>query len=185
MTARRFRPEDEAGMTLIELLVVSILGVVVLGIAGTLLVTTVRGEARTVERAASVPEARVMMEGLTRELREGYGVEVAEANRLILLTYVNRTSCGGQPASSSIECRVSYECAGGTCDRAEGSVGGGLGTPVEVVRGIAAEDVFSYTPSAADPTYVGVRLRIPSADGTDDDVTLEDGVALRNTVLGG
>ena len=176
---------DEEGLTLIELLLVTVLGTVIF-IAGTnILIASVRGESQASDRAAAVQEARVMIEGVTREVREGYGVEVADSNSLTLLTYVRKASCGGAPASESIACRVTYECQAGTCTRGESDPeGSGPGTPVEVVRGVASDAVFSYSPSASDPNYVGVELVMPAELEGEDAITLEDGVALRNTLLG-
>lgn len=176
---------DQAAFSLIELLIVSTVGLVLLAGAGSLLTAAAHSDANARERAAAVPQARVMMEGLTRELREGHGVEVAEPNRIVLLTFVGRSTCGGSPATSSIQCRVSYECAAGSCTRAEGEPGGSLGPARTVVEGIAAEDVFGYGPDASDPNYVSVRLRMPVGDGAEDAITLEDGVALRNVAPGG
>jgi hypothetical protein len=43
--------------------------------------------------------------------------------------------------------------------------------------------VFTYTPSAAAPEYIGVTLTFPATDDpgeTEDAITLRDGVNLRN-----
>ena len=177
---------DERGLTLVELLVVIMLSLVILFAATNVLIASVTGEKRARDRAGQIQDARVMVERVSRELRKGYGVEVAEPARLTLLTYVLRASCGGSPATESIACRVAYECEAGACTRAETDPGGpGTGgTPVETVRGLSSDSVFSYDPSATDPNYVSVRLELPAELEGEDAITLEDGVALRNVGLG-
>jgi prepilin-type N-terminal cleavage/methylation domain-containing protein len=177
---------DERGLTLIELLVVIVLSLVILFAGTNVLIASVTGEKRERDRAGQIQDARVMIESVSRELRKGYGVELAEPARLTLLTYVLHDSCGGSPATESIACRVAYECAAGTCTRTETDPGGSGtgGTPVETVRGISSDDIFSYEPSAADPGYVSIRLELPAELEGEDAITLEDGVALRNVALG-
>jgi len=47
------------------------------------------------------------------------------------------------------------------------------------VSGLSSNDVFSYSPDATDPTYVGITLVFPAENG-EEAITLTDGVALRN-----
>ena len=175
------RARDERGFTLVELLVAMTAMLVVLGAGYALLQVTLRNEPRISERAASVQEARVLMERISRELRQGYGVDTAQPSQLVILTYVRRTACGGSTASSSIPCQVTYTCSSGSCTRTERNPDGSGGAPsVQIVEGLSYSDVFEYLPSAAEPDYVGLRFSFP-ARGGDDAVTLDDGVALRNT----
>ncbi|MDQ3758888.1 MAG: hypothetical protein M3331_02950, partial [Actinomycetota bacterium] len=129
-----------------------------------------------------IQEARVVMERLTREMRQGSLVTTATANQLSVVTNVNSAPCGG-PASTDVQpCRVTYVCTGGQCTRSEANPdGAGASTPVVVVRGISTDPVFTYTPSAAAPDYVGVALEFPAREG-DDSITLTDGVTMRNAM---
>lgn len=170
---------NERGFTLIELLIATALGLVVIGGALTVFIGGVRSEPRAASKAAALEEARVTTDRITRELRQGREVSVAGPSELAILTYVKQASCGGAAASTSIPCLVTYRCAGETCTRTVAAPGGGESGPaVQVAEGLASPEVFSYSPSAAEPSYVGVSFSF-ATDG--EPVTLEDGVALRNT----
>jgi hypothetical protein len=179
---RALRRED--GVTLVELLWVAVLGILVFGLALTMLEFAVRTEPRLSERAASVQQGRALTERITRELRQGATVSIATPSRLVFATYVKRSSCGGSPADTAIQCQVEYSCSAGTCTRTERNTdGSGGGGPVQLVDGLVTSDVFSYLPTPDGPDYVGVRLVYPATDApgeTEDAVTLEDGVNLRN-----
>lgn len=170
-------------MTLIELLVATSLSLIVIAGGYALMVSVTRGEADQRERVGSVQQARVMADRITREIRQGYGVETAQADQLELLTWVKSASCGGAPAASSVECRVVYSCSAGRCTRGESDPDATPSSSTELVRGLADDAVFEYAPSAADPTWVGIRLSFPAGEG-EDAITLEDGAALRNASFG-
>lgn len=174
---------DEQGFTLIELLVVASIGLIVFGGATTLLVGTVRGESDQRDRSAQVQQARVALERLTREVRQGDAVATAEPSSFSLETWVKRGSCGGAPASSSIQCRVTYQCSGDSCTREETDPGvAATGSGAQVVEGLIDDTIFTYAP-AADPTWIGIELKLGNP-GEADSVTLSGGVALRNAVVG-
>jgi Tfp pilus assembly protein PilW len=177
----------DEGVTLVELLLVAVLGVLVLGIGVMLLILAVRAEPRLSERAASIQQGRALMERLTREVRQGATVSVATPERLVFATFVKRASCGGPTAATAIQCQVEYSCTSGACSRTERNTNGtGGGAPVQLVEGLLSSSVFTYTPSATSPEYVRVRLAYPATDEqgeTEDAVTLEDGVNLRNFPL--
>jgi type II secretory pathway pseudopilin PulG len=174
----------EEGMTLPELLIVMVLGILVFSIGLMMLNFAVRTEPRLSERAASVQQGRALMERLTRELRQGATVRVATPSLLVFSTYVKQASCGGASSTTAIQCQVEYLCMDGACSRTERNTNGtGGGEPVELVDGLMSSDVFSYVPSPTSPEYVNVRLVYPATDEqgeTEDAVTLEDGVNLRN-----
>jgi len=176
---RRAR-EDEGGFTLIELLVAAVVGLIVVGSAVTVFTSALRNEPRVSSRAGDVQQARTTMERITRELRQGWGVPVATTSSLSILTYVKSAACGGPASSTSIACRVSYTCSSSACTRSERNPDGSGSAPAQtVVTGLQSGSGFAYAPSAATPTYVGVRLILAST-GDDDSITLSDGVTLRN-----
>ena len=170
---------EECGFTLIELLVATGLGLMVIGGAFVVFSGGVRSEPRAQSKAAALEEARVTVDRITRELRQGREVTVASPTELTILTYVKQASCGDAAAGTSISCQVAYRCSGETCTRTVELPGGGeAGPSVQVAAGLADASVFSYSPSASEPSYVGVSLSF-SDEG--EPVTLEDGAALRNT----
>src|SRR5665811_836960 len=171
---------SERGYTLIELLVAATVGMVVLGGAVTVFVGAVRSEPRTAEQVTAIQQGRVALERITRELRQGTDVTTATASQLAVVTYVKQASCAGAPASSSIACRVTYTCTAGACSRVVAEPDGSApGAATEVIGGLSTTEVFSYSPSATDPDYVGVSLQF-DADRGGAPVALADGVTLRN-----
>lgn len=176
-TAAALRRE-EGGVTLIELLIAASVGLVVVGGALTMFMGAIRSEPRTASKVASIQQARTTVDRITRELRQGLETPTATASKLAIVTYVKAATCGGAAASTSIPCRVTYECEAGACTRIVAKPDGSApGSEVQVASGLASSSVFSYSPSEVDPTYVGVTFAF-STNG--DPVTLSDGVALRN-----
>lgn len=171
--------KDERGFTLIELMIATALGLIVIGGALTVFVGGVRSEPRAASKAVALEEARATTDEITRELRQGREVPVARPSELAILTYVKQATCGGAAASTSIPCLVTYRCAGETCTRTVAQPDGREpGTAVRVAENLTSPEVFSYSPSATEPSYVGVSFSF----ATDTEpVTLEDGAALRNT----
>lgn len=184
MAAARTKLGEESGFTLVELLLVAVLGLVVLTAGYGLLQTTARGQVTQSEQAAQTQQARAMVERITREVRQGSGVVSATGSSLALVTWVKSSSCGGTPgAGSSIECRVTYQCSSGACTREETDPGvAASGGSTLVVDGLSPAPVFTYTPSAGDPTYIEVKLEFQ--DSGEETVSIEGGVALRNSVVG-
>jgi Tfp pilus assembly protein PilW len=169
---------QERGFTLIELLIATTLGMVVVGAALAMFIGGVRSEPRTAAKVAAIQDARVVLDRITREVRQGIEVETSLPNKLEIVTYVKATSCNGTPAATSIPCRVTYECDGDACTRTVAQPdGSSAGTPRQVVDGLASPNVFDPEPDG-EPTYVGINFVLVSGD--DDPVTLGDGVALRN-----
>lgn len=164
---------EERGFTLIELLIATSLGLVVVGAALAMFIGGVRSEPKTAAKVATIQDARVVLDRMTRELRQGIEVS-ATSSQLEIVTYVKAASCGGAPGSTSIPCEVTYVCAGDACTRTVADPDGGSpGPATEVVDGLVSTNVFE-----TDPAYVGIEFVLMSGD--DDPVTLEDGVALRN-----
>lgn len=172
----------ERGLTLVELLVAASLGLLVVGGAMTMFIGAVRSEPRTAAKVGAIQQARVTIERVSRELRQGLEVPTSPAptaSHLEIVTYVKTTGCGGEAGGESIACRVIYDCEGDACTRAVAEPdGGNPGPAVTVATDLADAGVFSYAPSAADPAYVGVEFALANEGG--DPIVLDDGVALRN-----
>lgn len=175
----------EGGFTLAEMLV-SIM-ITLIAFSSSLMVLNIAqsSQPRISHRSESIQAGRVWIERLTRELRQGATmVGTPTASSMTFLTYVQHAACGSSTPGSSIQCRVSYLCTAGTCTRTESNTDGtGMGAGVQVVSGLLSSDVFTYSPTAAGAEYVGVSLSFPASDEageTEDAVTLQDGVNLRN-----
>jgi Tfp pilus assembly protein PilW len=176
----RYRARQQGGMSLPEMLIAVTIGLAVVGGAVAAFAVSARSQPRVSDRAGDIQHARSTIEQLTREVRQGSLVTSASATQLSVLTYVDKASCGGPTATTAIQCRVDYTCESGACTRAERNPdGSGSSAAVQVVSGLASSNVFTYSPSAASPTFVGVELSFPAEDG-DDSISLADGVALRN-----
>ena len=176
---------EEGGYTLAEMLVAIMITLIAFSSALMVLNIAQTSQPQISHRSESIQEGRVWIERLTRELRQGATmVGTPTASSMTFLTYVQHTSCGSSTAGSSIQCRVSYVCTAGTCTRSERNPDGtGTGAADQVVTGLQSNSVFTYTPSAAGAEYVGVSLRFPPSEETgetEDAVTLQDGVSLRN-----
>jgi prepilin-type N-terminal cleavage/methylation domain-containing protein len=180
--AARALRREESGFTLIELLVATSLGLVVIGAAFTMFAGAIHSQPRDTTKIAAMQQARTTLDRITRELRQGLEVvpsaPTPTASQMAVVTYVKQATCGGTAASTSIPCRVTYTCSGSTCTRVVAQPNGSApGTAVTVASGLAGTNVFTYSPSAADPSYVGVSL---SFTGSGQPFTLGDGVTLRN-----
>lgn len=171
---------DERGFTLVEMLVATTLSLVIVGAAVQVFTASLRSQPRENSRASKIQGARTAIDRITRELRQGSSVPVATSSQLSMITYVNSASCAGAASTTSIQCRVTYACSGGACTRSVANPDGtGGGSAKAVVSGLSGPAIFTYSPSSANPTYVGVHMVFPAESG-DDAVTLDDGVALRN-----
>lgn len=183
----RLGPNRQAGLTLVELLVAMAMGVILMGVAGTMVISAMRAQPDVSKRAQNISEARWMLERLTHELRNGIAVETATSSEISFRTYVRRTSCGGTgtlpSGSPAIECQVTYSCTTTSCARAEADPGSAeAGSARTIFSGIDDSSVFSYSPNAEKPTYVRITLHIPNPSGPAD-LTVSDGVSLRNATL--
>ncbi|MGB7684968.1 MAG: hypothetical protein WBL45_04210 [Solirubrobacterales bacterium] len=187
LTRRLHEAPGEAGLTLIELLVATMLSVILLGAIASLVISPLRSQPKISEKAADVQTVRWVMGRLTQELREGVVVNKATASQASFQTYVRSSTCGGTgtlPSSSSaIKCQVTYTCSGSSCTRIESSPGVYTGAASTVFTGLNnSSSVFTYSPSSASPTFVGITIRIPSTDGSAA-TTVSDGASLRNATL--
>ncbi len=171
---------SDEGFTLIELLVATTLGLIVIGAAVTMFVSAIHSQPRDTSKVAAMQEARTTVDRMTRELRQGWETPTASPSQLAVVTYVKAATCGGAAASTAIPCRVTYTCSGTTCTRVVAQPNGSApGPAVRVASGLTSTNVFTYSPSATDPSYIGVSLAVSAGSG--QPFTLGDGVALRNS----
>jgi prepilin-type N-terminal cleavage/methylation domain-containing protein len=172
---------SERGFTLVELLVAITIGMVVLGGAVTVFIGAVRSGPRTSAKVTAVQQGRVVIDRMTRELRQGGEVldtPAATASQISFITYVKRSTCTGSVAAASIPCRVTYACTADACSRQVADPDGSpSGASVQIVSGLATTNVFSYVPPT-DPSYVGVELAFAQSEG--GPVVVADGATLRN-----
>lgn len=181
---RRVRSEE--GFTLVELTIAMAMLIAVLSIATPLITSAMRSEPELRERSANVQEARIVLDRLTREIREGVSVVTANPTTFAYRTYTRKSTCGGTAilpsGAAPMLCRVTYQCVGGICRRTEAREDGASpGPAVEFIRGLQTNNIFVYTP-AVSPTFVEVTLVLPDPDGTGN-LTIEDGATLRNATL--
>lgn len=186
----RRRPEasGEAGFTLVELLVATAAALALMGTLVMVMTSLIRAQPEAEERAGQIQDARVVLERMVRELRQGIPVTGAAASQtqLTIDTYT-RAGCGSAPATASaVLCRVTYTCSGpvgeAACTRTAGN-----GSPATVLTDLRTAAVFSYgattspgcdLSSAAAPSFVCMTLAYPSENG--ESVTVEDSAYLRN-----
>jgi type II secretory pathway pseudopilin PulG len=187
---QRLAPGD-GGFTLIELLIASTMAVIVMSGVATLVISAVRGQPEISKRAQNVSTARWVLERMTREVRNGIAITPGKAtsDEVSFRTYVRTSSCstGGTPAGEdpAIECQVTYKCstAGATtCTRTQSAPNTYTGTTTTVISGLGSSNVFGYTPSTGDPTYIEITLSIPNPSGGGS-LTVTDGASLRNATL--
>ncbi len=181
---KRPRLKGESGMTLVELLVAAAMSVILVSAACSMLISAVREQPKLSKKAQEISTARYVLEGMTREIRNGIAVYPgATGSKVEFKTRVRRTACGGQvqesPSLPSIECRVTYSCTTTACTRTETlpTVPGASGTPVPLVGNLDSNKVFNYEPSE-DPSYVGITLHIENPEGQGE-LTVTDGAGLR------
>jgi Tfp pilus assembly protein PilW len=178
----------EDGITMIELLVAAAMGVVLFAAAASLMISALKDQPKLSERAQTISTARWVMERFTREIRNGITVAPgkATASEVSFTTYVRTPTCGvaGTLASGTkaIPCQVTYRCTTTSCSRIEAAPGVYTGAARQIFSGIASSSVFSYSPNAAQATFVRVTLQFPNPSGTGA-LTISDGASLRNATL--
>jgi Tfp pilus assembly protein PilW len=171
---------SEGGYTLIELLVAGTMAMVVLGGAVTVFIGAVRSEPRTSSKVSAIERGRIAVERITRELRQASDVVPAGDSGLAMITYLPQGNCGAS-AEGSEPCKVTYACTAAKCMRTVAHPDGSSpGAAMQVVDGLASNEVFDYSPSeaGAEPEYVEVELSFTTLEG--GPVVVTDGAAPRN-----
>jgi|GEM_PF-5947968 len=174
----------QAGFTLVETIVTMVAGLIVLGVAVTLLNSGQRIQARDSEWALIMQQDRAGLARIVRDIRQATKVNEAGAGSIKFVI-----------ASQKLE--VKYECTsaqGGTtfkqCVRLaaeEGKVLPASG-PIVAKDLLNGSSVFTYTPSSASPRAAIVKLEIPAqgtlkqagSTGYTHHAVLEDAAFIRN-----
>lgn len=187
-------------MTLVEVLVALIMGTIVVGGATSMLISAVRQQPEQQQQAQSISTARVQLERMTREIRNGTSVTTAGSTGVSFVARVRREACGGGVQASastpSIECQIVYSCTTTSCTRTELAVGATSGgTATTIVTDIDSDAVFCFVPSSntdpsecgpakpgTPPTYIGITLSVPNLSERGH-LTISDGASLRSATL--
>jgi hypothetical protein len=161
------------------MLVAVMIGMVVLGGAVTIFMGAVKSEPRTSAKVSAIQEGRVALERITREVRQGVEVvDGSQPNRLVLITYVKQSPCGGAASGTAIPCQVTYDCEGDVCTREVAAPDGAFpGPETQVVSDLSSTAVFSW--SESEPDRVEVELAFEKSQSTGSTV-LADGATLRS-----
>lgn len=163
ISARRRHFED--GFTILEVaMTTSILMVVIVSLLG-VFVSTQRSQAYVTDRAATLDDLRLAMDRLTKELRQATVIQAGATATAISV----RTFVGGNDEA------VTWQVSGGTLRRSDE-----WGGNVPVLTPITNTDVFTYSPSAAQPLVVTVRLQTRPRSSPDVLMELTSEIRLRN-----
>ncbi len=171
-------PMDE-GFTLIELLVATAMMVIICGAAVTMLISAMKTQPKSSERADQIGNARNAIEKLTTDIRQGERATLSSASSITLTTYCDRST-------GVAKCQVSYSCAeepGAAPPRSAQPRYGctrRVGTePARIaLSGLASSEVFSGD-GRTEPRYIAVKVQLPTP-GEQSVTVLEDGAALHN-----
>ena len=175
----------EDGFTLIELLVGMAVSLVVFTATLTVMSVAFNQQSQTDRRAQAIQLGSVMAERMAREIRQasqatietGAGAPVSTGGRLDLLAPVAAT-----PGAAKTTMHVVYDCtAADQCTRAQGPVGGTLGTATLVIAQVSnGSGVFRGTPGATNPQFISLTLDQSLGAPFSNPVEFQDGVALRD-----
>lgn len=166
---------EERGFTLVELLVATAIGLALIGVTVALVISALQSEPRSSSRSTQIEAGRVMLERITRQLREGCKVvgDGAVGNGFRkLAVYMN---CDAGPTTI-------YDCGTATGDDQCFRQDVASGKSELMVSGLEVDPngvwpVFVIS----NDNYVEIHLRFPRDEaGGGESVTLSDGVAMRN-----
>lgn len=187
------RGRDTHGFMLIELLVVVALLLVVVGATLTLLVVGTRSANRDQAFSDEISATEAGLDRMAHEIRQATSVTATTANSIDFIL-----TLGARPT------RVFYECdipVPGTsfnqCVRLSAPAGAALPAlstgrvvAAQIANGTLADPVFGFSPNGIAPTYVDVKLEVPSSgsvaagQGLRHNTVLDSGAYLRNLDVG-
>jgi prepilin-type N-terminal cleavage/methylation domain-containing protein len=155
------------GFTLVELLVGMLIAVLVLTGVMSLMISGVNDQGLVEARTYQLEQGQAGMQQLVRALREATSVTLVSSSSI---TY-------SEPVATGTE-SVSFSCSTTTTDCTSTA----NGVQQTAITGVINGNVFTASPSASSPTYIGITLEISASKQTP--VTLTDGAGLRNMTLG-
>ena len=152
MSTRRERFRSEAGLTLVELSVAVSLLAVVLGLAYGTLWSSMRHGSSLEQRTVAQSESRLVLDGLTRELRQAYSGDAATAE-IASMSGTELTFYSPDRDSPFHLRRISYRLNGTTLERSETVSSDTDGAPWSfgttgpyraALKDVASTSLFSY-----------------------------------------
>jgi competence protein ComGC len=178
---------NDAGFTLVEMLVGCIVAVTVLSATFALLESSQQVQARDSEWALTLQEDRAGVARIMRDVRQATKVEEATTGAVKFLATI-----GGKEWEIKYECGVTQSGTTYTqCVRLVAEKGKALpGTGPPVVKDVTnGAEVFTYSPSTAEPKMVTAKVKLPAAGtlklssgnrGLTHEAVLEDAAFMRN-----
>jgi prepilin-type N-terminal cleavage/methylation domain-containing protein len=177
---------DESGFTLVELLV-GIAMMLIITFAAVSMFTSVLNRTKdTTKTADVVGDARLAVEKLTSEIREGQKATLVSSYELKLVSPCTSSSAG---------CEAVFKCALETGKTTYACTKTAAGATTTLVSGLTSRNVFCVYPTSEStvecgkestsaslaPRYVGIVIELPSNKSSQTGQTVfEDGVALHN-----
>lgn len=183
----RYALREDAGYTLMELLVVCVAAITVLTATFALLESSQQVQARDSEWALAMQEDRAGLAYMMRDLRQATKVEEAKTGVVKFLATI-----GGKKWEIKYDCTVAQSGTSYTeCVRLAAEEGKGLPAkgPWEARDVVNGSEVFTYSPSAAEPTLVTAKVELPAKGALkvaagigqySHKVVLEDAAFMRN-----
>ncbi|MEA2346339.1 MAG: hypothetical protein QOG62_126 [Thermoleophilaceae bacterium] len=158
-------------MTLIELLIATTMSLVVMGAAMGFLATGQRSAQQTGSRAETLGAQRVVLERMTRDMRQAQTVNVVSPSIVDLQI----------PAPGTTLLRpVRYDCSqASSCRRQQGVPGGALSANAATILTGVQSATFSTSSVAASQDYIQVEL-VVRTPGRTQGAALSAGVFVRN-----
>ena len=179
-------PRGESGFTLIEVLIAMAMLAGVMTALVQVFVHTGPAAGRDQSRALGIMDAQVGLAAMTRDLRQTQTINSATSTAIDF-----NATIGGvtqriiYSCSSPMPGTTYYQCVKATSTNlvSPPSLTGAKAVIVRVVSPL----VFTYSPSAADPTFIAVRISVPrdggyeeQGEGYQNNVTFDGGVYLPN-----
>lgn len=180
---------DQDGHTLIELLVASLLAVLLLSGALTLLQVSQEVEARDTTWALTLREGRVGLARMAFELREARKVAKAEAGAITFFAPIGGKLWEVEYSCSVAQTGTTYDqCTRYAVEDSTEETKSLPSTGTAIVRDVLnGTSVFSYKPSSSEPTIATMKVELP-AKGTlkqagsssyNDHIVLENAAFMR------
>lgn len=142
------------------------------GVTVALVTSALQSEPRASSRSSQIEAGRVMLERITRELREGCKVVQGDEEGLILSVYM-----GCEDAQPTF----TYSCADAAGARQCERTVVAADTTELMVSGLQDDSEGAWPVfTLPNDSYVEIQLRFPRTEADGESVTLSDGVAMRN-----